>query len=52
MAPSLAHAKLQEADLRGASLEEVDLRNTELKGARLDLTQAIHFAQCFGIVVG
>ncbi len=48
---SVTNLKLQKSDFRGASLNEVDLRTADLKGARFDIPQAIHFAQCFGIIV-
>ena len=48
---SVSNVKFQKSDFRSASINGVDLRTAELKGARFDILQAIHFAQCFGIIV-
>jgi fluoroquinolone resistance protein len=45
-------AKLEGVDFRGGQLEGVDLSTLSLKKAKMDMGQAILFAQCHGIVVG
>lgn len=48
---SLKDANLTSADLRGATLSESDLSTATLKETRLDVPQAIYYAQCRGAVV-
>jgi uncharacterized protein YjbI with pentapeptide repeats len=48
----LRHAQLAGADLRGADLEGVDLREVDVKGARLDVGQAVQLVQQLGAQVG
>lgn len=47
----LGKAKLMGADLRGAVIDRIDFREFELKNVRLDITQAIAVARCYGAKV-
>jgi fluoroquinolone resistance protein len=40
--------KLHGADLRGALLDGIDFKALDIKGARLDITQAVLLARSFG----
>ena len=48
---NLFQTNLTSADLRRASLNKTDLRPANLNKSRMDIAQAIHFAQCYGIIV-
>ena len=47
----LAKANLFGADFRGANMEGIDFLNTNLRGAKIDLAQAVLFAEAHGIQV-
>ena len=48
---TLRNAKLNGADLRGARTDGVDLGAVDLRGATLDVAQAVHLARCLGATV-
>jgi len=49
---NLDQAKVEGVDFRGAQLMGIDLSTLVLKKARMDIDQAVVFAQCFGIKIG
>ena len=44
-------ASFKNADLRGCTLDQLNLSLADFKGAKIDLTQAVAFAETFGVKV-
>lgn len=44
----MGKVKLQGSDLRGAILDGIDFKSLDIKGVRLDMTQAVAFARAYG----
>lgn len=48
---NLAKANLTGADIRGAIVDGIDLQEVNLRKARIDMYQAVHFARSYGLIV-